>query len=784
MHVTLRLLRPLLLVLFLIGCDQKTDHGTESSAGASHESAVAAGTPSVQQTKHATEVTGPSSSETAPAADEGYVGASQCAGCHQEAFNTWQHSHHDLAMKEPSGETVVGNFDNTEFDYYGTVSKFFQRDGEYFVKTDGEDGKLHEFPIAYTFGVFPLQQYLIEMPGGRMQALSIAWDSRSKAEGGQRWFHLYPDEQIEAGDPLHWTGINQNWNFMCADCHSTNLQKNYNAASHTFDTTWSEINVGCEACHGPGRAHVEWAALPAAQQAKRADMGLDVSYAARGQETWAMNMKTGIAELQGKSPSHAEIQGEIQVCAQCHSRRSTRFPGARPDHKFLDHFNLSLLEEGLYHADGQINDEVYVYGSFLQSKMHAAGVTCSNCHNPHSLKVRAEGNALCAQCHLPAKFDTAEHHFHPQGTEGAQCVNCHMPTKTYMQVDARRDHSFRIPRPDLSLAIGSPNACTGCHEDKSASWAAEILEKKFGKPEPHYGETLFAGRHGAPDAESKLLKLVMDESQPAIVRATAVSLLPNYLSQTSAQVLQVIAQGDEALLHLGMAQSLERVAEQVRPALAIPLLYEDERVVAAEAANAIAAIPMDRYPAQVKDMFAKGLQDYLASENFNADRPESLVNLAGLYAQRGDTLKSESLFRDAIALEPSYNPAYVNLADLYRTTGREALGEEVLKQGLEASFEKAAIQHALGLSLVRQKKTDEAMKYLRESAHNENTSPRYIYVYAIAMHSAGRPRQAIAELEQGLARFPGDRQILSALASINREQGNEDAAQKYQQLLQ
>ncbi|WP_295800017.1 multiheme c-type cytochrome [uncultured Microbulbifer sp.] len=713
-----------------------------------------------------------------------YIGAEQCASCHQQAFDQWQHSHHDLAMKEATDKTVIGNFDDAEFDYYGTVSKFFQRDGKYFAKTDGPDGKLHEYPVAYTFGVEPLQQYLIEMPGGRLQALSIAWDSRSEEAGGQRWFHLYPDEEIKPGDPLHWTGLSQNWNFMCADCHSTNFQKNYDASSKSFASTWSEINVGCEACHGPGSGHVTWANAPAEKRKDYgAGRGLEISYRDRLQGAWQMNMETGIAQLV-KKDGNANIHKELQVCAQCHSRRSTAFPGAHPQSEFFDHFNLALLDEGLYHADGQIDDEVYVYGSFLQSKMHAAGVTCSNCHNPHSMELRAQDNALCAQCHLPEKFDTAEHHFHPAASEGAQCVNCHMTDKVYMQVDARRDHSFRVPRPDLSQSIGSPNACTGCHADKGDKWATQILEAKYGKPDPHYGEALHAGRTGAADAESRLLNLVMDESQPAIARATAVSLLPDYLSQTSAQVLQVVAQGDDALLHLGMAQSLDRVAEQVRPALAIPLLYENERVIAAEAANAIAATPIDRYPAPVKEMFAKGLQDYLASETFNSDRPESLVNLAGYYAQQGDTLKSESYFRKAIELEPSYSPAYVNLADLYRSADREALGEKVLQQGLEASLHKSPIQHALGLSLVRQKRMDEAMDYLRESAHAAVTSPRYIYVYAIALNSSGRPNQAIKELEQGLQRFPQDRQIVSALVSIHREQGNEKAAQKYQHQLE
>ena len=766
-----------LIVLLMLGCERNT-HSEKPEPDSSP--AVA---PVVEQPETAAGNSGQDTGTSESVATASYVGVEACSDCHSGEYQSWRGSHHDLAMREANEQTVVGDFNDAKFQYFDTESSFYQRDGKYFVRTDGPDGKLHEYPIAYTFGIEPLQQYLIAFPGGRFQALSIAWDSRAKEEGGQRWFHLYPDEEIKPGDPLHWTGLNQNWNFMCADCHSTEFQKNYDLSSKTFASHWSEINVGCEACHGPASRHVEWANKPASERAGYgANHGLDISYRDRQRGHWQMNADTGIAQLV-KMDSSAAVQKEIQVCAQCHSRRSTAFPGAHPSSEFLDHFNPALLQDGLYHADGQINDEVYVYGSFLQSKMHAAGVTCSNCHNPHTLKVRADGNALCAQCHLPEKFDTAEHHLHSVDSEGAQCVSCHMPEKTYMQVDARRDHSFRVPRPDLSTTIGSPNACTNCHSDKTDTWAAEILEKKFGKPDPHYGEALYAGRVGAPDAEGRLLKLVMDDKQPEMVRATAVSMLPRYLSQTSAQVLQVIAQGDDALLHLGLAQSLENVPERIRPALGIPLLYEDEQVITALAANAIAGAPMDQYPAAVQQKFDRALTTYQVSETFNSDRPESLANLAGMYMQQGQVAKSEKYFRDAIAAEPSYSLAYINLADLYRATGREQESEQILRQGLTAVMDKAPVQHSLGLSLVRQKKMDEALEMLRNAAHSDASSPRYSYVYAIALNSSDQPEQAVLELQQALERFPGDRQILSALVSMSREQGDEAAARKYQQQL-
>ncbi|WKT62023.1 tetratricopeptide repeat protein [Microbulbifer thermotolerans] len=657
------------------------------------------------------------------------------------------------------------------------MSTFYRENDAYFVRTHGPDGAPRDYRIAYTFGVHPLQQYLIEFPDGKLQAFSIAWDSREKSEGGQRWFHLHPDEPIAYGDELHWSGINYNWNFMCADCHSTGLQKNFNLATQKYNTEWAEIHVGCEACHGPGSRHLNWAQNP---DLSLGNKGLSVSYSKRRQAVWTMDTESGIATL--KEP--VETQREIETCAQCHARRAASFPGAQAGDPFLDHFNPALLQEDLYHADGQINGEVFVYGSFLQSRMYAAGVTCSNCHNPHSLRLNAEGNGVCTQCHLPAKFDTSEHHFHPAGSTGAQCVNCHMPAKTYMQVDARRDHSFRKPRPDLSDKLGTPNACSGCHRDMPVAWAAEVLKEHFGSPkERHFGEAIYAGRHGLPGAEDQLVALILDTSQPAIARATATSLLTRYLSPASLQLLQTIAQSDEPLLNLGIAQSLESVSPQLRPSLAIPLLYSDHRVIAAMAANSLSGLVTRDYPPAVQNQFNRAMKDYLESETFNADRPESLSNLAALHAQRGNRKQAEAFYRRALTVAPFYTPAYVNLADVYRTEGREREAEILLRQALNKVRARSPVEHALGLSLVRQKRLSDALPHLRRAAEGQPGSPRYIYVYAIALNDSGNPQQAIAVLEQGLKRFPGNREILGGLVALLRSQGNLSLAEQYQEQL-
>lgn len=209
-------------------------------------------------------------SPPAQKADANYIGAQQCQTCHAAEFASWQHSDHDLAMQEATAESVLGDFDNASFSHGGLAHRFFKRGGQFWVNTDGPDGKLQDFRVEYVFGHTPLQQYLLALPGGRLQALGIAWDSRPATQGGHRWFHLQPEEQPGADNPLHWTGPYYNWNGRCAECHSTNLQKNFDSQSAQYATTWTEINVACEACHGPGRQHAELARTNALDKIGRA----------------------------------------------------------------------------------------------------------------------------------------------------------------------------------------------------------------------------------------------------------------------------------------------------------------------------------------------------------------------------------------------------------------------------------------------------------------------------------------------------------------------------------
>ena len=262
-----------------------------------------------------------------------YVGVRNCEECHAEETRRWRGSQHDLAMQEPAPETVLGDFADARFTYGGVTSRFYRKDGRYFVRTDGPDGKMADFAVEKVFGVFPLQQYLVALPGGRLQALGVAWDSRPKGEGGQRWFHLYPGESVDHRDVLHWTKPSQNWNTQCAECHSTNLRKGYAWPADRFVTTWSEIDVSCEACHGPGSRHVAWAKANRERARKDGDPGLIVRFTERRSRTWEMDSARGIA----KPTKFLDTRFEVETCARCHSRRGLLDGGvhgrapARPD---------------------------------------------------------------------------------------------------------------------------------------------------------------------------------------------------------------------------------------------------------------------------------------------------------------------------------------------------------------------------------------------------------------------------------------------------------------------
>lgn len=681
-----------------------------------------------------------------------YVRDATCAECHATASRDWQGSHHQRAMQPATAETVLGDFRDTTFSQHGVTSRFFTRDGKFFVRTEGGDGTPADFEITYTFGVAPLQQYFVEFPGGRLQSLTIAWDT-----GRKRWFSLYPREKLAPDDPLHWTGRYQNANLMCAECHTTDFRKGYDAAADTYRSSWREIDVGCQSCHGPGGDHIIWA-----RSGRRGGAtGLVVNFRA------------------------ADSRYEVDACASCHSRRARIAAGEHPGRPLYDTFRPEVLRAGLYHADGQQLDEVYEYGSFRQSKMYQRGVRCSDCHNPHSGRIRAEGNKVCIQCHRPEAnprfptlahkvYDAPAHHFHKDGSPGAQCVNCHMPAKDYMIVDPRRDHTLRPPRPDLSVRLGTPNACTGCHRDRTAEWAAAAIVRWYGTERPkglEWPAAVAAGRAGARDAAPAIVAVASDRDVPAIVRATALDLLRGYGRQGMDALLASLKDPDPAVRVAAVA-GLEGVPPAERVAAVAPLLTDPLRAVRIEAARVLASVPPERFDASQKKTLDAAVAEFVEAQHAMADMPASHLNLAVLYASQGKRDLAEAEYLTALRMDPYFGPARANLVALYNATGRNAAAEQILREGIKRTPDEGELHYSLGLLLAEEKRMGEAAAALATAARLMPQRARIRYNLALTLDRLSRDREAETALLQAFQLDPRDADIIYAAAAfyVQRQQ--------------
>ncbi|WOJ97349.1 multiheme c-type cytochrome [Congregibacter brevis] len=705
--------------------------------------------------------------------DPSFVGTEECSGCHQGEHAKWQGSHHDLAMQKPTPETVLGDFDDASFEYFGVETQFLTRNGDYFVRTDGPDGQITEFPVAWVFGVDPLQQYLLPMEDGRLQALAVAWDTRDAKAGGQRWYHLFPDEEILYDDPLHWTGPYLNWNTRCAECHSTDVQKNYDGNTRKFATTFYEEDVGCEACHGPGSQHIALAQSGALSGTN--PTGLQTDLSARGQ--WYFPDGESIARRKTTLNDHQQVDS----CGRCHARRGTlgSYEHGKP---LSDTHRLSLLGQPLYHHDGQILDEVYVYGSFMQSKMSQAGVVCANCHEPHSNQLRAEGNGVCAQCHKADVFDSSQHHNHPAGSAGAQCVNCHMPAQTYMGVDARRDHSMRIPRPDLSVMIGTPNACTECHDDQTSQWALDALRDwgtNFGTTSDHPAVAMAALQRGDSRAVPSLMALAGDESASPIWRATALEQVSSSGAQGTLQIAQSLLIADDPLLRISAVRATQQLPVARRYLALAPLIKDPVTGVRMEVAMSLAAVPLNELDGARQKSLLALFDEYKAVQKQHLDMPAINMQLGIFNATRGDFPAAESAYREALALNPQLMSAYLNLADLLRGQSRESEAKEQLKLALEVNPESGDAMHALGLLEARAGRRDSSLEWLAKAASVETVGSRHRFVYGVAQHDFGDIAGSLNTLRRLHAALPADEQVLLALVNYSAESGNTDNARRY-----
>ncbi|MEZ9231268.1 tetratricopeptide repeat protein [Vibrio amylolyticus] len=666
-----------------------------------------------------------------------YVGSDACIDCHNDEVIAWQGSHHDMAMKHATEETVLGNFSDKTITHKGKANRFFRKGKEFWVNIQGPDGKFQDYQISYTFAFEPLQQYMVEFDDGRVQLIPFAWDSRSEKEGGQRWFHLYPDTTVT--DEFYWTNTGQNWNFMCADCHSTNLEKNYSIESNTYNTTWSEINVGCEACHGPASQHIELVKLNAARKSPNDGFSAITHYGFNRNLSKAVKEWVYQENQTTLQPKEIIETNQLQTCAQCHSRRTQlNETGDHVKGSFFDKYRLSLITPELYHHDGQIFDEDYVYGSFLQSAMAEKGVTCTNCHDPHSAKLKIPEEAVCSQCHVASEYTPENHTFHQANTEASKCTTCHMSETTYMEVDPRRDHSWHVPRADISQHIGTPNVCTACHEDKDAAWADKQVSEWFPnskyRNQQHFSVAFYADSIGHRGASDALAYSAQDSSLSDIIRASSLERMAGNTGQNTLVSLARAVKHDNEMIRLGAIAGSSGYPFKDRWKILEPLLTDSVLSVRAEAAGALVTYWQEMTLFE-REALNTALEDYIEIQKFNADRGFGRTNLGNVYRSLGQYELAVDYYQGAIAIEPYFENSYVNLADLYRMQGDEDKAIETLALGLAAQPNSSVLPYSQGLALLRIKEYPQARRLLKQAADNAQQNPQYWYVYGLAMES-------------------------------------------------
>ncbi|MEW4924818.1 tetratricopeptide repeat protein [Algibacter sp. 2305UL17-15] len=678
--------------------------------------------------------------------DDDFLGDNACKSCHKEQFKEWKGSHHDKAMQIALDSTVLGDFNNVKFTSQGVTSRFYKKENNYYVNTEGPDGKYHDYKIEYSFGITPLQQYIVKFPDGHFQCLRTAWDTEKN-----KWFDLYPDFKVVHSEWLHWSRGGLNWNNMCADCHSTNVRKNYDLESHSYNTKYALINVSCEACHGPGKDHVEKANFEGINYKVSNDLKMTV----------------------GTAPKDL-----VDQCARCHARREQFSEYYNFEGTFLDHYFPQLIENNLYHPDGQILDEVYVYGSFLQSKMYQNNVTCTNCHNPHSLKLRFEGNKLCAQCHDTNVYDKPSHHFHTENTEGSKCINCHMTGKIYMGNDYRRDHSFRIPRPDLSIKYNTPNACIQCHTDKDNEWAWEHFKTNYGTPKSkHFSELLAPGLTGDPHGFEQLKELSKDTIYPEIARASGIRVMGNYLNEERINDMLRFLNDESPLVRGATIDVLNNVNSGDYANYFLTLLKDKKRSVRIKAFQAIASLNEFQIPEAYKEAYKIVEKEFNAHLAVTADFPRGRAKKALYYLKKGDTQNAIVWYEKSLEIDNNNNMVRTNLANLYYQTGDFKNAEEAFKTIIKQEPSFAQTYYSYALLLAELNRVEEAIKQMHLAIEFMPENTRFYYNLSLLYDKMNNLKMAEEIAAKGLKIDTSNESLLYVLAYIYQKGGNIEKAE-------
>ncbi len=683
--------------------------------------------------------------------DQDFVGSEKCMDCHQGEYQLWQGSHHDLAMQTANEQTVLGDFTGVSYvTNEGMKSYFYRKGEEFWVNTEGPDGTYQDYKVVYTYGVEPLQQYIVAFPGGKYQCLSTAWDTEEK-----KWFDLYPDLKVVHEEWLHWSRGAMNWNTMCSDCHSTNVKKNFNEKEDSYHTTYALINVSCEACHGPGKEHMQTVTDPSYE--KGSSPGIKF-----------MTNITQPKEL-------------VDACGRCHIRREQLTLAYNWQGDLMDHYYPQLLTERVYHADGQILDEVYVWGSFVQSKMYMNNVTCTDCHDAHSLELKATGNSLCINCHEAPKYDVLEHVRHKPGSEGASCINCHMPGKYYMVNDFRRDHSFRVPRPDLSVEYGTPNACTMCHEDKDDQWALEAFINWYGEPnDDHFSKALAMGRAGDTSAIAMLHQLVSDPGEPPIARATGVVYLSRYQDENTIKGILKYLEDEAPLVRAATTDALDQIAPLYFTQYLFKGLADESCAVRIKTFEALAGLPLDQIPAEYSTAYQKSKREFYQYLMATADFPGGQAHKALYYQKIGQVDSAIMAYERAVSMDNYNNMSRINLANLYYQKGSVQKAEDTFKKVIEQEPGFAGTYYSLGLLYAEQNRTAEAIQQLEHALTLQKDNARVFYNLGLLYQNQQEVTKAETTFEEGLQFHPQDEGLLYAMVFLqSTKKSNPDKAKQY-----
>ncbi len=712
-----------------------------------------------------------------PVSATGYVGSSSCKSCHESQFAAWSSSTHARAMRATSSPTEASPSKATFGKGSAGIAEFGSKSGVNSVSVQ-ESGKQTKLELPYLLGTRPMEQYLAATGKGRVQALPVAFDVDKK-----EWFDIFAGEERLSGEFGHWTGRGMNANSQCIECHSTGFQKGYDSAGDAYHSSWAEMGVGCESCHGPGATHAKDPKAPYGPFGKSARIA-EFRPAPTSVTSSPVNSNPDSVSPAAVPPPAASVM--LETCATCHSVRRTIADGFVPGARFLDHYEPSILDEDLYWPDGSVRSESYEWGSFVQSRMYAAGVNCLACHDVHSGGLRAEGNGLCLSCH-ESTFESHAHTAHAEGTAASQCVSCHMPESVFMARDKRRDHSLAVPDPLLARESGLPSACESCHADRGREVLATDAERLW----PRLKVERFAKRRSIAKAFAEA-RVGNAESTDRILECLSGSLCDTVILRASAARLTVRLPLTERVVG-PLLEALKDPDPLVRSAAAFALSDVDprepalrqslstaavdaSRAVRVNAAWALRTAETDQLPEEQARSLDKAFDEWRAATMTLSEAPESWHTLGVFESMRKDAGAAETAYRKAISIEPRATPTYHNLAMLLAATGRIDDSRKEFEALLAIDDSSAAAWYALGVIHGEQKNWKEAARALARCLKLDPGYPDALTDLANAYLEAGVPNVARAVLSGALEHPPLRREALLGLVTVALRAGTPEEA--------